>query len=98
MIHVIASIDVNPGSRGTFLAEFHKLVPAVKAETGCVEYGPAVDVTPGLPRQVAYRDNTVTIIEQWEPLDALDAHLAASHMADDRPPAMHAHRRNRPAL
>jgi len=84
MIHVIASIDVNPGGREAFLAVFRELVPAVRAEAGCVEYGPAVDVTPGLPRQVAYRENTVTIIEQWETLDALEAHLAAPHMADYR--------------
>jgi quinol monooxygenase YgiN len=84
MIHVIASIDVNAGSRDAFLAEFHKLVPTVKAETGCVEYGPTVDVDPGLPRQVAYREDTVTIVEQWESIDALTDHLAAPHMAEYR--------------
>ena len=84
MIHVIASIDVNPGGRDAFLAEFHKLVPAVKAEAGCVEYGPTVDVASGLPRQVAYREDTVTIVEQWESVDALEAHLATPHMAEYR--------------
>ncbi len=84
MIHVIASIDVNAGSRDAFLAAFHELVPTVRAETGCVEYGPTVDVEPGLPRQVDYRPDTVTIIEQWESVDALTDHLAAPHMADYR--------------
>jgi quinol monooxygenase YgiN len=84
MIHVIASIDVNEGSHDAFLAAFHELVPVVRAEPGCVEYGPTVDVEPGLPRQVDHRPDTVTIIEQWESIDALTDHLAAPHMADYR--------------
>ena len=43
-----------------------------------------IDVNPGLPRQVDYRPDTVTIIEQWESVDALNDHLAAPHMADYR--------------
>ena len=31
MIHVIASIDANPGRREAFLAAFRELVPAVRA-------------------------------------------------------------------
>jgi len=84
MIHVIASIEVKPGSRDAFLKEFKALVPTVKAEKGCIDYGPTVDVQPGLPRQVSYRENTVTIVEKWESLDALKAHLAAPHMTTYR--------------
>ena len=42
MIHVIATIELAPGSRDAFLAEFGKLIPDVKAEAGCIAYGPAV--------------------------------------------------------
>jgi len=65
MIHVIASIEVKPGKRGAFLKVFKALVPTVKAEKGCIDYGPTVDVKPGLPRQVPYRENAVTIVEKW---------------------------------
>ena len=34
MIHVIAAIEVKPGKREAFLAEFHKLMPSVRAEAG----------------------------------------------------------------
>mgnify|MGYP000881566127 CR=1 FL=1 len=44
MIHVIATIELQPGVRDRFLAEVAGLVPAVRAEAGCIEYGPAVDV------------------------------------------------------
>ena len=39
MIHVVAKIEVVPGKRDAFLDEFHRLVPEVLAEEGCVEYG-----------------------------------------------------------
>jgi quinol monooxygenase YgiN len=84
MIHVIATIDVVPGKRDAFLAEFRRLVPLVRAEAGCIEYGPAVDVPTGIPVQVPVREDVVTILEKWEGVDALKAHLAAPHMAEYR--------------
>ncbi len=48
MIHVIATIELGPGRRESFLAEFRRLVPEVLAEDGCIESGPAVDVESGL--------------------------------------------------
>jgi len=84
MIHVVASIEVKPGHRDEFIAAFHQLVPKVKAEEGCVDYGPTVDAQSGIDRQVPYRENTVTIIEQWQDLDCLKAHLTAPHMAEFR--------------
>ena len=44
MIHVIATIETAPGRREAFLAAFQELVPDVRAEKGCLEYGPAVDL------------------------------------------------------
>ncbi len=84
MIHVIASIEVNDGKRDAFLTEFHKIVPAVHAENGCIEYGPTVDVDSGISRQLPVRENVVTIVEKWESLEALHAHLQAPHMLEYR--------------
>ena len=80
MIHVIATIELAEGKREAFLAEFHKIVPLVRAEAGCLAYGPTVDVAgTGLAAQGPPRDNVVTVVEQWESLDALRAHLQAPH-------------------
>ena len=79
MIHVIASINIHPGSRSRFLEIFKSNVPTVKAEKGCIEYGPTVDVDAGLAAQRLEPD-TVVIIERWESLDALRNHLASPHM------------------
>ena len=80
MISVLASIRVKSGTRDEFLKYFIDNIPAVLNEKGCVEYFPAVDVDSGLDIQQLDPDS-VTVIEKWESLDALHAHLKAPHMA-----------------
>jgi quinol monooxygenase YgiN len=80
MIYVLASIEIAPGRREEFIQIFKNNVPAVLAEDGCLGYEPAVDVDSGLPVQGALRANAVTIVEKWESLDHLHAHLKAPHM------------------
>ncbi len=84
MIHVIATISIKPGKRAAFLAEFHRIIPAVHAEAGCIEYGPTVDLASGLSVQGPVRDDVAVIIEKWESLDALKAHSQAPHMSEYR--------------
>jgi quinol monooxygenase YgiN len=84
MIYVIATVEVRPGKREAFLAEFHKNMPNVRAEKGCIEYGPTVDVKTDIKTQVPLREHTVTIVERWEDLHALQAHLQAPHMTQYR--------------
>ena len=79
MINVLASVNIKPGKRPEFIKLFKANVPNVLAEAGCIEYAPTIDVTPALPRQIV-DDNVVTIIEKWESLEALQAHLVAPHM------------------
>jgi quinol monooxygenase YgiN len=80
MIHVIANISVKPGSRDEFLRVFLGNVPNVLAEDGCIRYEPCTDVDTGIPAQGGVRSDIVTIVECWESLDHLRAHLAAPHM------------------
>lgn len=84
MIHIIATIEVHPGKRDAVLREIRVNIPKVRAEKGCLQYETAVDFNVGLPRQVPYRENAITIIEKWQTLDDLKAHLAAPHMAEYR--------------
>jgi quinol monooxygenase YgiN len=85
MIHVIATIALAEGTRAAFLEEFRKLVPLVRAEAGCLEYGAALDTPSGLPIQIPLRENVVTIVEKWESVAALQAHSKAPHMVAYRP-------------
>jgi quinol monooxygenase YgiN len=81
MIHVIAGIELRPGTREQFLALFRANIPNVLAEEGCLRYEPTVDVEAGIAAQGGVRPNVVTIVEAWESVAHLKAHLAAPHMA-----------------
>ena len=83
MINVVATISLKPGTRAEFLKIFNANVPAVLAEDGCVEYVPTVDVDSGLEAQRKDEDSVV-VIEKWETLAALHAHLEAPHMLEFR--------------
>jgi quinol monooxygenase YgiN len=84
MIHVVAEIQLAEGRRDEFLAAFRKLVPKVLAETGCLEYGPAIDLQAPWEDPPPVRDNMVTVVEKWESVKALQDHLAAPHMDEFR--------------
>ena len=84
MIHVIATIEIVDGKRNDYLAAFHELAPLVLAEEGCIEYGPAIDVATPIEIQEPPQENTVTVIEKWESVEALQAHLQAKHMQENR--------------
>ena len=84
MIHVIAQIDLKSGTRERFLEEFRKIVPAVRNEAGCLEYGATVDAATEIPSQHC-DENRVTIVEKWESVEHLKAHLVAPHMEAYRP-------------
>ena len=89
MIHVIATIELAAGKREAFLAEFRRVVSLIQAEAGCLEFGPAIDVPTGLAAQPPVREDVVTVVERWEGLAALRAHLAAPHMQDYRARVKH---------
>ncbi len=84
MIHVLATIELADGKREEFLRELQQLAPRVRAEEGCIEYGPAVDLPTSLSAQTPPRENVVTVVEKWESIEALEAHLVAQHMLDYR--------------
>jgi quinol monooxygenase YgiN len=84
MIYVVATVEVKPGKRDAFLAEFRRNMPNVHAEKGCIEYGPTVDLKTDIKAQIPLRESTVTIVEKWEGLQALQVHLQAPHMATYR--------------
>jgi len=80
MIHVIATVELAPGTREKFLAEFRKLIPAVKAEAGCIEYGPSIDADTDIAIQAKMGPDRVVVVEKWETVAALKAHGVAPHM------------------
>ena len=80
MIYVLAIITAKPGMRDAILKEFRAIVPTVRAEEGCIDYGPAIDAE-GFDRvQTALGPDAYVSIEKWESPEALKAHAVTPHI------------------
>jgi quinol monooxygenase YgiN len=77
MIHVVAIITARPGQRPALLKAFQAVVPIVRTEAGCIEYGATVDVAGADP---AFGPDSFVVIEKWESRAALTTHSTAGHM------------------
>ena len=71
----------SPDKREAILEAFRANVPAVHAEEGCIEYGPATDADGVGAFQTKFGPDTFLVIEKWESLDHLKAHAGSPHMA-----------------
>jgi quinol monooxygenase YgiN len=80
MIHVLAIITAKPGQRAAILEAFRANMPAVHAEAGCIEYGPAIDAEGMGAMQTPMGPDSFVVIEKWESPAHLAAHAAAPHM------------------
>jgi quinol monooxygenase YgiN len=81
MIHVIAIITAKPGQRDHILEAFRANMAAVRAEQGCIEYGPAIDAPEMGGFQTKFGPDVFVVIEKWASKEALAAHAASPHMA-----------------
>lgn len=79
MIYVIASVHIKPGHLAEFIEIFKANVPDVLKEKGCLEYAPTVDTPTGIPPQ-ELDENLVTVVEKWDCVEDLQAHMIAPHM------------------
>ena len=79
MITVIVSITVRQQRKDEFIAIFNANVPAVRAEAGCIEYYPAIDIDTGLDRQ-SLDHNLITIVEKWSDIESWKNHLTTPHL------------------
>ena len=72
MIIVLGIVEVEAEDRGRFLDEKASQVAATRAETGCVDYAFSADA--GDPGRVR-------LVERWETMGDLEAHIAALRAA-----------------
>jgi quinol monooxygenase YgiN len=72
MLLLTAFIEVAPNDREAIAAGLAKVIPATRAEDGCVEYGCYEDT--GSPGRYVF-------VERWRDQAALDRHLTTPHMA-----------------
>lgn len=81
MIEVVAEIACQPGRRQQVLEAVLANQVRVQAEVGCLAYRPLVDVAASLPEQLQ-DGNGLVVLEQWQSLKHLQAHLASPHRLD----------------
>lgn len=81
MLTVIAEIRTRPGQhhRQAVLDQFAKIIPTVLKEEGCHGYAPMVDATTDTSFQATAPDSII-MVEQWETVAHLEAHLQTTHM------------------
>lgn len=65
-----------------FLALGEELRPLVLMEKGCQAYEYTREIASPLGIQEPVEANRITLIERWESLDALKAHLETLHMKE----------------
>ncbi|HLH50024.1 MAG TPA: putative quinol monooxygenase [Roseiarcus sp.] len=80
MLRVVALIATQPGRREEVLAAARAVVPAVRAERGCIEYQLVVDEADFGPVQTKLGRDVYAVIETWADAEALKAHGVAPHM------------------
>lgn len=83
MITVIAEIRTRPGvhHRQAVLDAFAKIIPTVLEEEGCFGYAPLIDHNAQVEFQTTAPDS-VFMLEKWENVAHLEAHLQTQHMKD----------------
>lgn len=81
MLTIIAEIRIQSGGqhRQNVLGAFQKIIPTVLAEEGCHGYEPLIDHKSNASFQTQEPD-TIVMLEKWESVAHLEAHLATPHM------------------
>jgi quinol monooxygenase YgiN len=80
MIYGVVSVQVKAGKLQEWLELFKTNAAKVREEKGCIQYFSLVDIDANIPIQT-FDKNVVTVLEQWESVEALHEHFAAPHMA-----------------
>jgi quinol monooxygenase YgiN len=80
LIHVVVTMIIREGQMPRFLELARQVSAEVRREAGCIAYEYTLDVQSPLPTQEPVQANRLTLIEKWESLEALEAHMSAPHM------------------
>ena len=80
MLHVIVTMQIKEGRMQEFLAACAELRPLVLSEPGCHAYEFTRDVVSLFSPEQPIEPNRITLLERWESVEALKAHLETAHM------------------
>ena len=84
MLYVAAVLTAKPGQRSALLREIEPLGPLVRAEAGCIDWAPCVDIAGGPEDLHRLGPDRLAVVERWEDLSALEAHATSALMVEWR--------------
>ena len=80
-VWVLCRFDLKPDvSREEYVAKTLSIVDTVRAEKGCCEYRLLGDAVTDWEKPQRFGERTLWMLEKWESVDALKAHLDTPHM------------------
>ena len=80
-VWVLCRFDLKPEtSRAEYIAKTCAIVDTVRAEKGCCEYLLLGDAVTDWEKPQRFGDRTLWMLEKWESIEALKAHLETPHM------------------
>ncbi len=82
MVYVVVSVRVKEDKLKDYIDLLKGAATTVRKEKGCIQYAPTVDLETGGVLPQTMDKNTVMLLEKWESMEALKAHLATPHMAE----------------
>jgi len=80
MLHVIVTMRIKEGQMPAFLDACAALRPLVLQEPGCRAYDYTRDTGSPFGSEPPIEPDRITLLERWESLEALKAHMSAPHM------------------
>ena len=86
-VYVLCRFDLKPGNAAAYAAAVSEIVEKVRAEKGCISYTLVGDAESGMPKQQKFGKDVLWMLECWESVDALKAHLDSPHMKEFAPKA-----------
>jgi quinol monooxygenase YgiN len=85
MVHILVTMMIKEGRMKEFIAVCEELRPMVLMEKGCLAYEYTREIASPLGIQEPIEANRITLIERWDSLEALKAHMEAPHMKEVAP-------------
>ena len=80
-VYVLCRFDLKPDADiADYTAKTLGVVPTVRAEDGCQMYTLLKDATTNWDKPMRFGDRTMWMLEKWDSVDALKAHLLTPHM------------------
>ena len=80
-VYVLCRFDLKPDADvSDYVSRTLSVVPAVLAENGCQMYTLLKDADTDWEKPMRFGERTLWMIEKWDSIEALKAHLDAPHM------------------